>query len=313
MPRCWAWPSASGDCHLRLPHAGAHGGRNRRAGRGLRSLPHRLDRAERHLHVPAHGRVRPLRRSEAELDRHHPRPSPATAADRVQLRRFLRGRGRIRHSGSGHRRTAHRAGLPAAAGFGPVADRQHRACGLRRAGYSDHRAGRSHRFQRNHPGSHGRTHPAGVLSPRSLLADLGLRGLFRNAGDLAGHSGRRRFLRHTAVFDLQLPRSVAGGRGRRAGFDGVPHRLPDDLASQAGLDLRGRRGQDRAPRRPRLQPRRSHARLGAVDHSQRHRFLLGHADRQEHHEHAGKDLHLDGELAARRPARSPIRSSRSTA
>ena len=49
-----------------------------------------------------------------------------------------------------------------------------------------------------------------------------------------------------------------------------------DLASQTGLDLRGRRGQNRAPRRSRLQPRRSGARLGPVDHSQRHRLLLGH-------------------------------------
>ena len=42
--------------------------------------------------------------------------------------------------------------------------------------------------------------------------------------------------------------------------------------------------------------RRSGARLGPVDHSQRHRLLLGHPDRQAHHEHAGEGVHLDGEL-----------------
>ena len=45
---------------------------------------------------------------------------------------------------------SHRPGLPAAAGLGPVADRQHRAGGVRRPGHADHRSGQSHRHQRDH-------------------------------------------------------------------------------------------------------------------------------------------------------------------
>ena len=122
--------------------------------------------------------------------------------------------------------------LPAAAGFGLIADRQHRAGGLRRFGNSDHRAGQSDRLQRNHPGRDGRPHSDTVLCPGALLADLRLCWLVSNVGNLAGHSGRRCFLRDSAVLHVQLPRSVAGQHWRIDHFHGMPDRLPVRLASQ---------------------------------------------------------------------------------
>ena len=64
--------------------------------------------------------------------------------------------------------------------------------------------------------------------------------------------------------------------------------------------------------RPRLQPRRSCARVAALAHSQRRCLLLGHEDRQEIHEHAGKGLHLDGELehAAQQDHQSAVPGAR---
>jgi lactate permease len=75
---------------------------------------------------------------------HHRRPAIATAADRLRVRCLLRGRGRLRHAGGRDRRDADRPGLQAAGGVGPVADREHRAGGLWRAGHAGDRAGRRH-------------------------------------------------------------------------------------------------------------------------------------------------------------------------
>ena len=62
------------------------------------------------------------------------------AADRVLVRRLLRGRVGLRHAGRGDRRDPDRPRLLAAGGLRPVADRQHRAGRLRRARHADRRA-----------------------------------------------------------------------------------------------------------------------------------------------------------------------------
>ena len=64
-------------------------------------------------------------------------PPAAAPADRLLLRRLLRGRLGLRHAGRGHRRDPDRARLLAARGLRPVADRQHRAGRLRRARHAD--------------------------------------------------------------------------------------------------------------------------------------------------------------------------------
>ena len=69
--------------------------------------------------------------------RRHGRPAPATAAGRLLVRRLLRGRIGLRHAGGRHGRDPDRARLLAARGLRPVADRQHRAGGLRRARHAD--------------------------------------------------------------------------------------------------------------------------------------------------------------------------------
>ena len=102
-----------------------------------RLLPDRLDRAQRHLPLPDHGRDRPVRTAAARDRRRHRGPPPATAADRVLVRRLLRRRVRLRHAGRDHRRGPDRARLLAAGGLRPVADRQHRARRLWRARHAD--------------------------------------------------------------------------------------------------------------------------------------------------------------------------------
>ncbi len=227
--------------HLLLSHAGAHGRCDGGIRYGVWVVPHRLDRAERHLHVSADGGFRTLRRVAAQPDRYHAGPPPATAADCLQLRGFLRRRCRIRYAGCGDRGVADRPRLPSATGFGPVAHRQHRAGCLRRLGNAHHRARQGDGIQRVHTGSDGGTHIAVLLSHRTVLADLGLCRIRRHDGNLAGDSGRGRLIRGHPVCGFQLSRSVSGGRGRRRGVDGVPHRLPHDLAPQAN-SYPGRRG-----------------------------------------------------------------------
>src|SRR5882762_2780195 len=57
--------------------------------RRLRLAADRLDRPERHLHVSAHLRGGTFQGASGEPDGNHPRPAPAVAAHRFQLRRFL--------------------------------------------------------------------------------------------------------------------------------------------------------------------------------------------------------------------------------
>ena len=63
----------------------------------------------------------------------------AVVADRVLLRRILRGRLRLRHPGRGDRRHPDGSGLLAARSGRPIADRQHCAGRLRRARHPDRR------------------------------------------------------------------------------------------------------------------------------------------------------------------------------
>ena len=137
--------SALAHRHPRLRHADRHGRHVRGLRRRLRPVADRLDHPQRHLPLPAHQREGRVRRPPAQHPRHLRRPPAAAPVHRLLLRRLLRGRGRLRHAGGGHRRHADRAGLLAARGLGPVADRQHRAGGLRRARHAGDRAGRRHR------------------------------------------------------------------------------------------------------------------------------------------------------------------------
>ena len=118
-------------------------------------------------------------------------PAPATAADRLLLRRLLRGRGRLRHAGGGDRGHPDRAGLLAAGRLGPVADRQHRAGGLRRAGHAGHHAGQGARLRPDGAVGDDRPAAAVLLAAGAVLADLGLRRAQGDVGDLAGHPGDR--------------------------------------------------------------------------------------------------------------------------
>ena len=179
--------------HRDLPHARGHVDPRLAARRGLRILPDRLDRAERHLPLPGHGLDRALRTAEARGRRRHRGPAAATAVDRVFVRRVLRGRVRIRHPRCDHRRRADRPRLLAAGGLGPVADRQHRAGRLRRARHADRGPRAGHRPRSLYPRCHGRPAVAAVLADRAVLGGVGVRRLEGHEGRLAGHSGHRAF------------------------------------------------------------------------------------------------------------------------
>ena len=133
----------------------------------------------------------------AQHPQHLRRPPAAAAVHRLLLRRLLRGGGRLRHAGRGHRRHADRAGLLAALGRRPVPDRQHRAGGLRRAGHAGDRAGRGDRARPARAQRHDRPPAAVLLADRAVLADLGVRRLPQDAGGLAGGAGRRRLVRRS--------------------------------------------------------------------------------------------------------------------
>ena len=178
------------------------------------------------------------------ITRHHRRPAAAAAAHRLLLRRLLRGRGRLRHAGRGHRRDADRPGLLAARGLGPVADRQHGAGRLRRARHAGHRAGRGDRARP--PASSaamvGRQLPFfSLIVPFWLI--VGLRRLARHAA----RSGRRSW---SPACSFAIPQFlVSNFHGpwlvdvvAVAGVDGLPRALPERLAAERHLDL------DRTPR-----------------------------------------------------------------
>ena len=113
------------------------------ARRRHRLFPDRLDRAQRHLPLPADGREGRVRDLADHDRRRHRGPPAATSADRVLFRRVLRRRLRLRHPGRGHRRDPDGSRLLTAGGRGPVADRQYRAGRLRRARHADRRVWRA--------------------------------------------------------------------------------------------------------------------------------------------------------------------------
>ena len=85
-----------------------------------------------------------------------------------------------------------------------------------------------------------------VIVPFWLVwAFAGLRGV---AGRVAGGARGRRVLRDPAVPRLQLPRALAGGRGRGAGLDGGGDAVPAGLAAARAVGP-GRRGAVGARRR----------------------------------------------------------------
>ena len=166
----------------RLHHARRHVGPRIAARRRGRLLPDRLDRAQRHLPLPGDGGDRPVRTVEARGRRRHRRPPAATAADRVLVRRVLRGRLRLRHAGGDHRRDPDRARLLAAGRFRPVADRQHRAGRLWRARHADPGPRLGHRPRSLHSRRDGRPAIAVVLADRAVLGGVGVCRLARHEG-----------------------------------------------------------------------------------------------------------------------------------
>ena len=76
-----------------------------------------------------------------------------------------------------------------------------------------------------------------VLCAGAVLVDLGVCRILRDDRDLACRSRGRSFVRHFAVLHFQPSRTVAGGCDLGSGFDDLPDRIPDGLASQAGLDV----------------------------------------------------------------------------
>ena len=146
------WPPRSASLaalagrHLRLRHAGRRWRHGRGLRRRLRPVADRLDRPQRHLPLPAHRRERASSRSCSD--------SIADITDdrRLQLLLIAFCFGAFFEGAAGFgtpvavtARDADRPGLLAARRLRPVADRQHRAGGLRRARHADHRAGRRHR------------------------------------------------------------------------------------------------------------------------------------------------------------------------
>ena len=147
------------------------------------------------------------RRVRDAADDHRPgdgRPPLATPADRLFLRRLLRGRVGLRHPGRGDGRDPDRPRLLAARRFGAVADRQHRPCGLWRARHANCRTCQRNRHRPLHSRRDGRAAIAVLLADRAVLADLGLRRLPGHDAGLARDPGLRRLLRDPAIPDLEL-------------------------------------------------------------------------------------------------------------
>ena len=216
-------------------HAAQHGRGERGVRRRLRAAAHRLDRAERHLPVPADGRTRPLRHAAPE---HHARDdgcAAAAAAGGVCLRCVLRGRRRVRHARRRDRRAAHRPGLRAPGGIGPLAHRQHRAGGIRSPRHTAHRAQRGERPRPPRLERHGGPAAPFLLGARPVLAGRRLRWMARDAWNLAGDPHGRRAICRTAVPRLEPARTVARRCRRLDHLDGRARALPARLAPAGRL------------------------------------------------------------------------------
>ena len=152
-------------------------------------------------------------------------------------------------------------------------------------------------------------HSGAILHPGSVLADLGVRGLLGNDGDLAGHPGCGGVVCYSSTADVQLSRTLGGEHRCRRGFHDLPDWLSVHLASEEDLDLR-RRGEQGRPRRPRVQPLGSCACVDTVGHPQRRRVRLGHADRQDPNELSRESFPFAWRRGIRCRARSRIQRSR---
>ena len=176
---------------------------------------------------------------EARGRRRHGRSAPAASPRRILVWRVLRRCIRIRHAGRDHRLDPDRSWLLAARGFGPVADRQHRTCGLWRARHADPGPRFGDRPRSLHSRRHGRPAIAGVLADRAVLGGVGVRRLERHEGSLAGDPRHRRLLRDPAIRDLELHQSLDRRHRRLAHLDGLPDPVPQGLATEAALALAG--------------------------------------------------------------------------
>ena len=253
--------AASGDHHRHFPvhDAGRAGNSRLHPRRGDRLFPDRLDRAQRHLHVPADGGDRRICDSSAGDRRGDVGPPTAIAADRLRLRRFLRRCLRLWHAGRGHRRGPDRPRLFAAGGIGPLADRQHRTCRLWCARHADRRPRQCYRARPLPARCDGRTAIAVLLADRTGLADLRVCRLAGDGSDLAGDPRLRGVLCDPPILDFQFHQSLDCRYRRLADLHGLPDFVLQGMAAGGVVDLSGVattrrfRGDDApsAPSRPR--------------------------------------------------------------
>jgi hypothetical protein len=98
-----------------------------------------------------------------------------------------------------------------------------------------------------------------LLPHRSVLGGVGVRGLARHGRRVARDPRHRRLVRDPAVSDLELHQSLDRRHRRLADLDGVPHRLPEDLAADGAVALgsAAHQGRLREGRKGRLRRGRS--------------------------------------------------------
>ena len=92
--------------------------------------------------------------------------------------------------------------------FRPLTDREYGSSSLRRARHADRRPCECYWVRPLRPRSNGRATIAVLLATRTVLADLGLRGLARNASGMARNPGVRRVVRYPTIPDLELHQSL---------------------------------------------------------------------------------------------------------
>jgi lactate permease len=180
------------------------------------------------------------------------RPAPAAAADRLLVRRLLRGRLGLRHAGRRDRRDADRPRLLAARGLRPslianTAPVAYGALGTPIQGS---------------PRSPARSLSLGAMVGRqlpffSLIVPFWLIWAF------AGWKGMKEIwpailvtgvsFADPAVPDLELHQSVDRRHRRLADLDGLPDRLPEDLAAQGAVAVAGAAQRDDSAARCRRQ------------------------------------------------------------
>ena len=228
-------------------HAGVGGSRRHRLRCGLRAVPDRLDRPQPHLPVRPERVARPLRGPPHEPRPAVSRPSGPGDRDRLLPGGILRGRGRLRHARGRDRGAPDPARLHAARGLEPVADREHGAGGVRRAGDADHRSAGGDGTRPARAVGDGGAAASGVRAHRAVLGRGGPRGAARDVGRLAGGPRRRRGLRRAPVRHLQLPRPLARGRRLRHRLDGRARDPAPLLAATRPVGTHRRPGRSARP------------------------------------------------------------------